>query len=264
MKPVHDDLGADVRVLLDRAARGIEPPKDARGRVSRRLAHAIAGLPMTSSGVSDQTLGPSFDVGRSQRTAGPAPWSLGPVASAFVAGIVVGATGYATLRARSPDASVHVDRSHEGRSSGVMSSVPSAPAPGAASAPSVDLAETSAREGSRSESPVIAHDIAPGSSGATVRSTRTSDLDAERALLDVGRRALAAGRAEEVLKAAREHARRYPEGVLVEEREALVINALAASSRYTEARDRADRFLRRFPESLLRPAVEAAIGTIPK
>jgi hypothetical protein len=260
MKPVLDDLGADVRALLDLAAGGIEPPRDAKGRVSRRLAHAIAGLPPTPSGVSGGAPSPTFDVRHSQPTARPtAAWSFAPVASAFVAGIVVGATGYATVRARTPDASVHVDRSAD-----AISATPPAPTPIVPSASSVDGAEDSDRAGARPESPVIAREMTPSSSGTTTRSTRTSDLDAERALLDVGRRALAAGRAEDVLKATREHTRRFPEGVLVEEREALVINALAASSRYAEARDRADRFVRRFPESLLRPAVEAAIDTIPR
>jgi hypothetical protein len=81
-------------------------------------------------------------------------------------------------------------------------------------------------------------------------------------LLDKARRALGAGRSEDVLQAIGEHELQFPRGALVEEREALAVNALVLSHRPDEARDRADRFIRRFPASMLRPSVEAAIAAI--
>ena len=55
----------------------------------------------------------------------------------------------------------------------------------------------------------------------------------------------------------------FPGGVLVEEREALAVNALVALTRYDEARERADSFLRHYPNSLLRASVQSALAAIP-
>jgi hypothetical protein len=90
-----------------------------------------------------------------------------------------------------------------------------------------------------------------------------SDLGAEQALLDVARTAFAQGRGEEALGPLERHAQRYPKGILAEEREALAINVLVTLGRNDDARSRSARFLRRYPESLLRASVEAAIGAIP-
>ena len=86
------------------------------------------------------------------------------------------------------------------------------------------------------------------------------DLTRERELLDAARAALTHGRPDEAIAAAERHARQWPRGYLVEEREAVWIQALAASGRRAEASGRAARFRRAFPGSVLRPAVDAAVG----
>jgi hypothetical protein len=91
-----------------------------------------------------------------------------------------------------------------------------------------------------------------------------SDLGAEQALLDTARRALAHGRTDDALAPLDRHAQRYPEGILAEEREALAVNVLVSIGRYPEARARAERFFQRYPGSLVRGSVEAALGAIPK
>ncbi len=98
---------------------------------------------------------------------------------------------------------------------------------------------------------------AASSADPPVPSTR--GLSAERALLDVARNALARGAATEALAAADRHARDYPEGVLSEEREAIVIKALIALGRNPEARVRAQRFEQRFPNALMLHAIRAAL-----
>jgi hypothetical protein len=52
-----------------------------------------------------------------------------------------------------------------------------------------------------------------------------------------------------------EHERRYPNGLLVQEREVMAVRALALLGRSEEAHARADRFRSRFPSSLLLPAL---------
>lgn len=53
------------------------------------------------------------------------------------------------------------------------------------------------------------------------------------------------------LKLASEHARKFPRGVLAEEREALRVRSLASAGQTAEARRAAAAFAERFPRSVL-------------
>ncbi|HEY4157894.1 MAG TPA: hypothetical protein VGM29_07345 [Polyangiaceae bacterium] len=91
-----------------------------------------------------------------------------------------------------------------------------------------------------------------------------SRFAAEQTLLDAARAALTQGEPERSMRLLESHAARFPNGVLSEEREALAIRALVATSRYGEAELRADGFQRRYPNSLFAPTVSAAIAKIPR
>ncbi len=97
---------------------------------------------------------------------------------------------------------------------------------------------------------VAANTAAP--SGISVIST----LAAEREVLDVGRAALARGRAKDALEAAKNHAKQFPSGQLVEEREVLAIQALRLQGSKTEASARAAAFVKRYPSSIYASALE--------
>jgi hypothetical protein len=56
-----------------------------------------------------------------------------------------------------------------------------------------------------------------------------------------------------------EHARRFPKSALVQEREALAIEALVGAGRADAARGRANAFLDRYPTSALRRRIERSI-----
>lgn len=86
-------------------------------------------------------------------------------------------------------------------------------------------------------------------------------LAAERVLIDAASSAAARGRWGDVLTACDEHARRFVRGELTEEREALRVRALAGNGQREIAWARAQVFYRRFPESMLRGAVERAVGS---
>ena len=101
----------------------------------------------------------------------------------------------------------------------------------------------------------------PEASRETAVSAR--GLGAERALLDVARGALARGEARDALDATDRHAKDYPDGALVEEREAIAIKALVALGSRDEARRRAAAFERRFPNGLMLRAVKSALGEAP-
>ena len=59
------------------------------------------------------------------------------------------------------------------------------------------------------------------------------------------------------------HALRFPEGQLTEERESLWVQVLVTSGRFDEARQRAQHFRRRYPDSLLLPGVNETLRSIP-
>lgn len=82
---------------------------------------------------------------------------------------------------------------------------------------------------------------------------------AELALIDQANAALARGRHEAALASLRDHLRRFPDGALVEERERLWIDALLRGGQRAEASARAERFVRRYPESVHRARVAAAM-----
>jgi hypothetical protein len=100
---------------------------------------------------------------------------------------------------------------------------------------------------------------APATRARPTASSRANRLAAERALLDRARSALMRGDGETALGPLGKHARSFPRGQLVEEREGMRVKALVLAGRQTEARARASSFRRRFPHSLFLPVVEAAL-----
>jgi TolA-binding protein len=91
----------------------------------------------------------------------------------------------------------------------------------------------------------------------------TNTLNLERILVDEARAAYAHGSPTTALSALARHQREYPQGALTEEREALAIRILVDSGNQPEARRRGAQFRTRYPNSLMRPAVDAALESIP-
>ncbi len=84
-------------------------------------------------------------------------------------------------------------------------------------------------------------------------------LAQERALLERAHTALDRDSPTEALTALAEHERRFPSGALSEEREGLTIQALVLSGDVEAARARVEELRRRYPQSLLLPALEEAL-----
>jgi hypothetical protein len=95
-------------------------------------------------------------------------------------------------------------------------------------------------------------------SGSTT--DRAGSLAREREVIDVARAALVNGHYDEVLAAVHKHEAQWPHGALEEEREALAIQALAGAGRGAAAQERAARFHRHFPASMLSDVVTAAVA----
>ena len=85
------------------------------------------------------------------------------------------------------------------------------------------------------------------------------DLEKERALLDKARAALRSNNAGRALSLVLKHRGRFPRGALSEERESLGVRALVESGQHASAKKRGARFLKRYPRSIHRAAVERAL-----
>ena len=113
-------------------------------------------------------------------------------------------------------------------------------------------------------SPPTGASIAVFDGVGTQRSGANREADTARAearLVGVAREALQRGDAGRALSVLEDAQRRFPNGILLQEREALSISALAALGRKTEAAARAGAFLRVFPNSPHADRVRAAEQT---
>lgn len=95
---------------------------------------------------------------------------------------------------------------------------------------------------------------APEGAGA-----ETAGPDAELQLLERAQDALRT-RPAEALALVDEHARRFPHGMLAQEREVIAIEALAKSGRKNDAKVRAAAFKTRFPSSSHARRIDALVG----
>lgn len=86
-----------------------------------------------------------------------------------------------------------------------------------------------------------------------------TDLDKERRILSAAREALVAGDIDRALRALESHSVLFLRGQLAEEREALLVQALVVAGNASRARERADMFRARYPDSIQLRAVDAAL-----
>lgn len=97
---------------------------------------------------------------------------------------------------------------------------------------------------------------------ATLQSaTGRESYAAELRLLQRAQAAYAERDLARALALAAEHSRRFPNGRLAEEREALRVRSLAASGRGADARRAVAAFARRFPHSVLLPRLQQSSAT---
>jgi hypothetical protein len=254
-------LDPDLAALLRRAEPYPDGPRDAQRRVHSALLQRIAmadalGTPQDGTHASGVAPAPR---------ATPGLLSLGTkpiltLVTTFALGASMGAGLHAALRPPR-ERVIFVERS-------AVATTPSSSRPNDVAAPAQTAPEVPA---SAAIVPPSAHDgdgdgVAGAHRGTPPSrdgSRSSSNLGAEQALLDVARAALARGRADEALSPLDRHARQYPRGMLAEEREALAVNVLVTLGLYDQARERSARFLARYPGSLLRASVEAAVEAIP-
>jgi hypothetical protein len=89
-------------------------------------------------------------------------------------------------------------------------------------------------------------------------------LAEERNLLETARSALVRGEPKLAVVALEKHHTRFAHGRLAEERESLWIQSLIRTGDFAGARAHAKGFREQFPHSLLLPAIDAALASIPQ
>jgi len=130
--------------------------------------------------------------------------------------------------------------------------------------PTQSIAVQDAPVDARRETPVLSVSSSEPKAHAAPVAARVGDtLAAERALLDRAQTALIAGDTSEADRAVAEHLHEFPRGRLAQEREALRVMVLVRAKRPQDARRVADQFVERYPRSIHRGAVEAALDVSP-
>lgn len=237
------------RELLDEERSAITAQPELSGRVMAKLEAALG--PTLGFG-ADGTGG-----GHNGGEGGAGPGGAAPPAAG--AGAALGgaklAAVIATTFAVGTGAGVAVDRTMAVPPPTVTVYLP------APSAPSTTMIPVGIASASASASTSAAPTAAPRPTGTAAATTDPkSDLARERELIDAARAGVARGHADAALSAVSRHEREFPQGQLREEREGLRILALAAQGRTAEARTFAARFRKSYPQSVLLPQIDTALG----
>jgi hypothetical protein len=223
-----EPLSPDIEALLA-SERNVAPqPEDLRRRALLRARAALSTSPMTARAP------------RARRASWRWRWAVA-TAGVLVAGTLATAAIRVSLRAKQPAAEPSlVEAVREPRP---LVARLTAPAPALD-----DWAPTP---------------IAPPPRLAARPLTRSEGYTLELELLQPARAALARADFASALAAIATHDRRFPNGQLAEEREALRVLALSGAHQSEDARRAATAFRKRFPRSLLLTRMNDALGGAP-
>jgi TolA-binding protein len=232
-----DSLPPDVAALLSRVKEPLPMESERQDALERRLALALAASHALEGSLAAKTLGASAFAKLVAFLTRKATIAIGMLGLGIGTGVVLHAVATPKVSPAEVTSEARVFAS----------------APRAAIEPPV-LAPPTA-----SVSPTVVSAAIPVSTAApSAIKDPASSLAEERALLEMGRSALARGQSTDAVAAARKHERTFPRGKLTEEREVLMVQALAASGARDEAKARAARFAQSYPSSIFGPAVRAA------
>ncbi|APR80379.1 Hypothetical protein A7982_05726 [Minicystis rosea] len=244
-----EPLPPALRALFDDERSAYPDRTEARARVLRRIETAVAFSALDPPPSAGAPNGGSS--GASPAAAKAASASAGKTA-AWIALAFAGGLAAGELHGRSAPAPA-----------------PTPPAPSTsppaialeAKAPSPEPALASAEPTTKPSAAPVPSASSP--SKAASSADPVSDLAAEQTLIDTARAALSRGRGGDALRAADEHAKRFPRGRLSQERELLGIQALLLSGRRSDAEARGERFKAAFPRSLYASAIDELLGNAP-
>ena len=275
------DLDETLADLFGAERRHPGPPPGAQDRIRAAVAASIGAAVVTGSGAAAATATTTTAGSGAVATSTTAAATSGALTTTTVAtsGLVAklgsGAAVVAALAATvgggvfvnsyqlEPEAVVVVDEAPARPSpppglvvaDDVASLLDASPAP-----PSVTTAKPIATAAKRSEpaAPVVIEE-APAVDVVVDGPARSAALTAERRQLTVARAALSAGDGRQALALLDGHRVTWPTGQLVEEREALIVLALASLHKDADARAAAAGFRATYPRSLFLYAIDRAV-----
>jgi hypothetical protein len=236
------DLSSDARTLLE-AGKATEPlPPRVAARVWGKLA--VTTAPPASASLHVATA-------KTMSLVKLLGVSLGIVGVGAVATVAV-----VHLRRRPPPPMMFAPQPEQAEAPPVAVPIPSTLPP----APNNPVEPPPA---SRAAPAVSAHSPSKSELPARFPDAPDSDLAAERSLIARARSSLQGGSPLDALATLQVHEERFRTGALAQEREALRIQALIASGNRPAAEAAAARFERDYPQSLMGPAVRAALSVKP-
>ncbi len=254
MKERLPDLSSEARALLE-AGKAVEPlPPGVAAHVWGKLAVAMPLAPTATPSTSASLhLAPAATVKTFAR-AKLAGVSLGILGLGTVATMAV-----VHLRPRPSSPSIAPQRAPQPQQAeppAVAVPIPaeSPPAPDKPAGPAGVLRAPPAMPSRLAPAPVLAPRPSDQAEG---------DLAAERSLIARARGSLEGGLPLDALATLKVHEQRFERGALAQQREALRIQALIASGNRPAAEAAAARFERDYPQSLMGPAVRAALRREP-
>ncbi|MBI1944720.1 MAG: hypothetical protein HYS27_03435 [Deltaproteobacteria bacterium] len=265
---IDDDLPSDLQALFE-AERGREAPAPAaKARVHHALAASIGVGLLPPSGSPLDGAGAAAGSGASGAAALKAVGGAaagGAVAGGAAASGALGkglAIALAVTMAGTTATGVYLaqdDDQAPTRELTVDNEVPAGFDPSLLGARPVPASKVAPDRPAPAELAPVAFEQAPAAAVEPTPAERAARLAAERGLLDEARGAVARGDGSAALIALEAHRASFPDGQLVEEREALTVLALAKLERNDEAQVKARRFLARWPQSLFATAVSQAV-----
>jgi len=269
-----EELSASARALIDETRDLDGPAAGDRDRVKRALLATIASSGAVAASTAASGTAAATTAGAGAATVGGVSMGVKLAAVAFVAAAAVGGTAVVVSTPGEPVETAQV--AERTRAPAAREPAPVA-APTEIDAPATEIpvpleeiAEPSPVVEAPADEPEAPAQVGPAPPASTpirgdrrparreeaappppaaTEQTPDSSLRAEIALLRHAQRALADGDADSALEHLAAHARRFPEGVMVEERDAAHVVALGQAGQTAACRAESARFLAAHPGS---------------
>lgn len=233
------EFSDESKALFSAGRADLEPSRGDRARVRRALAARLGAVALGAS--ASASLG-----GTAAAAATTAKGSFGLVLKWVGVGALIG-VGAGTSYVAFKGASVETTAAIASNAPAASAKSPTASVPAArAVEPLPPIGQLPEREATPQKKAV---------SPASAASAPGARVGEEAALLRKAHEALRAGNGDQAVRLLREHAARFPAGILSQERSAQLVAALCSLGRDGEARREAQLFLQRNPSSVLATTV---------
>lgn len=259
---MNDPISPELEALLS-AERTVPPePAARRDRVLARVDASVIALTAAGAAAHAATAGAAAPLGAADSVAARLGHLVRSKLTIASVALTVGASSGAAVGYRAGERAAETRRPPIASASSPTRAVQSAQSASAAPTTSAETPPSPANSPLDARSVVVPRSTATASA-RTEASDRDESFAREVALIQMARTALARGDNAGALGATEEHRRRFPRGRMVEERESIAIQALASAHRNDEAHARATQFKANYPRSILLPAIDMALQSIP-